>query len=91
MSIAAGPVVESASVGPGHDGRAELVVSLRHPNGAHSTISVDEEALTELLGRGVITSLDDLTGREWSELTGAPSHVVRSLEDSLGSHPRTTT
>ena len=71
MTVAAGPVVESAAVGPGHDGRAELVVSLRHPNGAHSTISVDEEALADLLGRGDISSLDDLTGRDWSELTGA--------------------
>ena len=70
MTVAAGPVVESAAVGPGHDGRAELVVSLRHPNGAHSTISVDEEALADLLGRGDISSLDDLTGRDWSELTG---------------------
>jgi hypothetical protein len=70
VTTAAGPVVEAASVGPGHDGRAELVVSLRHPNGAHSTISVDEEALADLLGRGDISSLDDLTGRDWSELTG---------------------
>ena len=76
MTTPAGPVVESASVGPGHDGRAELVVSLRHPNGSHSTISVDEEALADLLGRGVITSLDDLTGRDWSELTGAPAHTT---------------
>jgi hypothetical protein len=64
-----GPVVEAASVGPGHDGRAELVVSLRHSNGAHSTISFDEEALAGLLGRGQITSLDDLAGRDWSELS----------------------
>jgi hypothetical protein len=69
---ASGPVVESASVGPGHDGRAELVVALRHPNGARSTISVDEEALADLLARGVITSLDDLTGRDWAELTADP-------------------
>jgi hypothetical protein len=69
VTAAAGPVVESASVGPGHDGRAELVVSLRHPNGAHSTISVDEEGLAELLGRGAISSLEDLTGRDWSEVT----------------------
>jgi hypothetical protein len=69
VTAAAGPVVESASVAPGHDGRAELVVSLRHPNGAHSTISVDEEALAELLGRGAISSLEDLTGRDWSEVS----------------------
>ena len=76
MTATAGPVVESASVGPGHDGRAELVVSLRHPNGAQSTISVDEEALAELLGRGVITSLDDLTGRDWADLTGDPARTT---------------
>jgi hypothetical protein len=65
----AGPVVESATVGPGHDGRAELVVALRHPNGATTTISLDEEALAGLLTTGVVTSLDDLPGRRWSDLS----------------------
>jgi hypothetical protein len=64
-----GPVVEAATVGPGHDGRAELVVSLRHPNGATSTISLDEDALGALLASGAICSLDDLTGRPWADLT----------------------
>jgi hypothetical protein len=62
------PIVETAVVGPGHDGRAELVVALRHPNGARSTISIDEDALAALLDRGAITSLDDLAGRCWSDL-----------------------
>ena len=75
MTTPAGPVVESASVGPGHDGRAELVVSLRHPCGTRSTISVDEEALADLLGRGIISSLDDLPGRDWSALTGDHSRT----------------
>jgi hypothetical protein len=66
---AAGPVVESATVGPGHDGRAELVVALRHPNGSTSTISLDEEALGTVLARGDVTSLDDLVGRPWSDLS----------------------
>jgi hypothetical protein len=69
VSAATGPVVDSATVGPGHDGRAELVVALRHPNGATSTISLDEEALGVLLARGDVTSLDDLVGRPWSELS----------------------
>ena len=64
-----GPVVEAATVGPGHDGRAELVVALRHPNGATSTISLDEDALDELLASGAVTSLDDLPGRRWADLT----------------------
>lgn len=67
--MTAGPIIESAAVGPGHDGRAELVVALRHPNGACSTISVDQDALADLLERGEITSLDDLPGRDWSALS----------------------
>ncbi len=64
-----GPVVESATVGPGHDGRAELVVALRHHNGATTTMSLGEDALTGLLASGVVTSLDDLPGRAWSDLS----------------------
>ena len=64
-----GPVVEAATVGPGHDGRAELVVSLRHANGAASTISLDEDALADLLATGAVDSLDDLPGRHWAELS----------------------
>ena len=66
--MSGGPTVEAATVGPGHDGRAELLVALRHPNGARTTISVDEDALDALLTSGAITSLDDLTGRDWSAL-----------------------
>ena len=67
-----GPVIEAATVGPGHDGRAELLVSLRHANGATSTISLDEGALAELLASGDIASLDDLTGRRWTEPSDPP-------------------
>jgi len=69
VTAGAGPVVESATVGPGHDGRAELVVALRHPNGATTTISLDEVALAALLGSGTVTSLDDLAGRPWSDVS----------------------
>lgn len=68
-AAARGPIVTAAAIGPGHDGRAELVVTLHHPNGAASTISLDEEALTALLARAAITSLDDLPGRRWPDLT----------------------
>ncbi|MGI9031751.1 MAG: hypothetical protein ACR2HP_17475 [Ilumatobacteraceae bacterium] len=63
------PIVDGTAIGPGHDGRAELVVRLRHANGARSTISVDEEALDRLLARTDITSIDDLAGRRWPDLT----------------------
>jgi hypothetical protein len=69
MSTDGGPVIETATVGPGHDGRAELVVAQRHANGANSTISLDEDALAELLASGAVSSLDDLPGRRWAELS----------------------
>ena len=69
MSVAGGPVVETATVSAGHDGRAELVVYLRHVNGATSTISLDEEALGALFAAGTVTSVDDLPGRSWADLT----------------------
>ena len=68
MSDDSGAVVETATVGPGHDGRAVLVVRLRHPDGAASTISLDEEALGALLAEGAVTSVDDLPGRRWADL-----------------------
>ena len=66
------PVVAATAIGPGHDGRAELVVELRHPNGARSTLSVDEEALTRLLARRDVSSLSDLHGRRWPSLDPVP-------------------
>lgn len=63
------PVVDGTAIGPGHDGRAELVVRLRHANGVHSTISVDEEALERLLAQRDVSSIDDLAGRRWPDLT----------------------
>ena len=66
-----GAVVETATVGPGHDGRAVLVVGLRHPDGATSTISLDEEALGALLAEGTVTSVEDLPGRRWADLIAA--------------------
>ncbi|MET0459406.1 MAG: hypothetical protein ABW195_09160 [Ilumatobacteraceae bacterium] len=71
MTAGAGPspLVAATTVGPGHDGRAELVVELVHSNGARSTISVDEEALGHLLDRTDVTSVDDLLGRRWPDLT----------------------
>jgi hypothetical protein len=75
----AGPIVTSTAIGPGHDGRAELVVTLRHPNGATSTISLDEEALGALLARGDVATLDDLVGRPWAAFSDVPSHPTAPI------------
>jgi hypothetical protein len=67
--VTASPVIAATSVGPGHDGRAELIVELMHDNGGRSTISVDEESLARLLDRSEITTIDDFVGRHWPDLT----------------------
>ena len=71
MTTSAGPspVVAATSIGPGHDGRAELVVELVHSNGARSTISVDEDALGHLLDHTDVATVDDLLGRRWPDLS----------------------
>jgi hypothetical protein len=43
------PIIAATSVAAGHDGRAELVLELAYPNGAHTHLSVTEEAMARAL------------------------------------------
>lgn len=63
-----GPVIEAAVVGPGHDGRAEAVLTLRYPNGGRSVLSVPEEALAPALDAAGLRSLAELVGQPWTVL-----------------------
>jgi hypothetical protein len=65
------PIVEAAEVAPGHDGRAELVLVLRYPNGAQSRLRLEPEAGVLLVERAGLTSLGELVGRAWSGLASA--------------------
>jgi len=62
-------VVEAAEIVAGHDGAAELLVRLRHGNGASGTLTLDAETGFDLLGRADASSLDDLVGRRWRDIT----------------------
>jgi hypothetical protein len=61
-------VVEGAEIVAGHDGAAELLVRLRHGNGALSAASLDPETGFDLLRAAGASSLDDLIGRPWRDL-----------------------
>ena len=61
-------MVMAARLGPGHDGRAEVVVDLAYPNGAHTQLSIAQEAVTRALDAAGLTSLDELAGRPWTVL-----------------------
>ena len=63
-----GPVIASTAIGPGHDGRAEVVVELRYPNGARTWLSIAEEAATRVLDSAGVTSLEELNGQPWTTL-----------------------
>jgi hypothetical protein len=67
---AAGPVIASAVLGPGHDGQAEVVVELLYPNGGRAHLSVARTALDDALDAAGVQHLDDLRGRPWTVLIG---------------------
>ncbi len=64
----AGAVVIAAAIVAGHDGAAELMVRLRHENGAEDALSLDPETGFDLLRAAGAASLDALVGRPWLEL-----------------------
>lgn len=61
-------VVAGAEIVAGHDGAAELLVRLRHANGATSAMSLDPETGFDLLRAGGGASLSDLVGKPWLAL-----------------------
>jgi len=63
-----GPIIASCSIGPGHDGRAEVVAELLYPNGGRSWMSLAEEAFGRAVDAAGVTTLDELTGRPWTVL-----------------------
>jgi len=65
---AAGPVIASAVLGPGHDGQAEVVVELVYPNGGRTQLSVARSALDGALDAAGVHHLDELCGRPWTVL-----------------------
>jgi len=64
-------IIEDAEVAAGHDGRAEVVLRVRYPNGASAQVRLDEEAAAVALDAAGIASLSDLRGRPWHVLAPA--------------------
>ena len=64
-------IIEAAELAAGHDGRAELVLRLRYPNGASCEVRLDQEAVAFALDAAGVGSLDDLTGQPWDILARA--------------------
>jgi len=71
------PAIEGARVAPGHDGQAELVITLRHGNGALDHLTLDAAAAERLLSRCGIDDIAALAGQDWR-------HLMHVLEPSPG-------
>jgi len=71
MTAGALAVIEDAEVSAGHDGRAEIVLRVRYPNGASASVRLDEEAAAVVLDGAGVASLSDLRGRPWHVLAPA--------------------
>ena len=61
-------VIVGAEIVAGHDGSAELVVRLRHPNGAEGPVVLDEETGLKLMRNCGASHVDDLTGQSWRRI-----------------------
>ena len=63
-------VIVDAQIAAGHDGTAELVLSLRHPNGAEEPVVLDAELGLDLMRRCGAATLDELAGHSWRKILG---------------------
>jgi hypothetical protein len=62
------PVVVAVDITAGHDGTAEMVVSVRHENGVVAPVVLDQETSLDLMRTSGAASTADLIGRPWREL-----------------------
>lgn len=72
-------VIVDAVIGAGHDGAAELVVTLRYENGATAPVVLDAQAGFSLMRNCGASSLAELAGRSWRNLLGR--NLLEGLEE----------
>lgn len=70
-------VVLAAEVTAGHDGDAELTLSVRFENGVVAPVVLDAEAGFDILAGCDASSVDELVGRPWR-------HVLKGLYGAAG-------
>ena len=63
------PIIVAASLDAGHDGLAEVSVTVRYANGAERAICLPCDLVDGALDRAGITDLTHLVGRPWTALS----------------------
>lgn len=69
-------VIVGVEIAAGHDGTAEMVVSIQYENGVVAPVVLDQETGLDLMRACGAASLDALVGRSWREIFN-----TTSLED----------
>lgn len=89
---ASAAVISHVRVAAGHDGAAELVVTLRHGNGGSSDVTLDEVGAAALFDACGGRTADDLVGHGWEKVRHAlaVSWNRFSTSDPRGLDPCTT-
>ena len=64
-------MVANATVSPGHDGHAVLVVHVRFENGATDAVTLDADRAHRVLEACEAKSPEDLRGQPWKKLLTA--------------------
>ena len=67
ITAAGEAVIVGAEIAAGHDGSAELALSIQHENGVTAPLVLDQETGLELMRACGVASLDALVGRSWRE------------------------
>lgn len=66
-----GTVISGVRIAAGHDGAAELIVTLRHGNGGLSDVTLDELGAAALFEACGGRTPDDLIGHGWEKVQHA--------------------
>lgn len=65
MSLA---TVLAADIAAGHDGEADLVISVRYENGVVGSVTLDADSAFEIMQSCGAASSADLVGRPWRDI-----------------------
>ena len=66
--MSAEAIIVGAEIVAGHDGSADMVVRLRHPNGVEAPVTLDEATGLKLMRNCGASDLDALTGQSWRRI-----------------------
>lgn len=66
-------MIVGVEIAAGHDGTAEMVVSVQYENGVVAPVVLDQDTGLGLMRACGAASLDGLIGRSWREIFNHPS------------------